>query len=151
MFASSAWHWFDETRAVPEIARVLRDGGRLGVLWSSRDRELDWVRALDRGPGEAPMEAPAEDLHRWRREVSAEYDDRFSNVSRTTVAFTRRMRVDDAIAMVATYSRVITAEPAYRQAVLDNARSILRAHYGEVEEIDFPMRSWCWRGDRVAS
>lgn len=150
VFAASAWHWFDEALAVPEIARVLRDGGRLGVLWSSRDRELDWVRALDRHPGEAPIDPPAEDLHRWRREVSAGYDERFTDVSRTTIAFTRRMRVEDAIAMVATYSRVITAEPAYRQAVLANARSILREQYGAAEEVEFPMRTWCWRGDRVA-
>jgi ubiquinone/menaquinone biosynthesis C-methylase UbiE len=28
-------------RAVPEIARVLGDGGRLGVVWTSRDRRED--------------------------------------------------------------------------------------------------------------
>ena len=44
VFIASAWHWLDESRAIPETARVLRDGGRFGVLWSSRDRELEWVR-----------------------------------------------------------------------------------------------------------
>jgi SAM-dependent methyltransferase len=150
VFVSSAWHWFDESLAVPEIARVLRDGGRLGVVWSSRDRDVEWVRGLDRLPGEPPVTPPAEDAHRWRREVSAEYDDRFTNVARTTVRFTRRMRFEDAVAMVATYSRVITAEPAYQKAVLDAARASLRAQFGDGEEIDFPMRSWCWRGDRSA-
>ena len=29
LFISSAWHWMDPPLAVPEIARVLRDGGRL--------------------------------------------------------------------------------------------------------------------------
>src|SRR5262249_30745758 len=45
---SSAWHWMDPVRAVPEIARVLRDGGRFGVIWTSRDRAVDWVAELDR-------------------------------------------------------------------------------------------------------
>src|ERR1700677_1419168 len=30
VFVSSAWHWLDPDLAVPEIARVLRDGGRVG-------------------------------------------------------------------------------------------------------------------------
>ena len=47
MFVSSAWHWMDPERAIPEIGRVLRDGGRLGLVWTSRDREVDWVRELD--------------------------------------------------------------------------------------------------------
>jgi SAM-dependent methyltransferase len=149
VIAASAWHWFDQERAVPEIVRVLRGGGRLGVLWTSRDRELDWVRSLDLAPDESPVDGAEEDLHRWRREVAAEHDHRFTNVARTTFPFSRRMRIDDVVAMVATYSRVITAEPAYRTTVLDGARATLRARFGDAEEIDFPMRSWCWRGDRA--
>src|SRR6185437_2524598 len=36
VFVSTAWHWLDPARAVPEIGRVLRSGGRLGVIWTSR-------------------------------------------------------------------------------------------------------------------
>ena len=48
LLISSAWHWMDPATAVPEIARVLRDGGRFGVIWTSRDRSVDWVAELDR-------------------------------------------------------------------------------------------------------
>ena len=41
VFVSTAWHWFDPALAIPEIARVLRDGGRLGIIWTSRDRADD--------------------------------------------------------------------------------------------------------------
>src|SRR6202453_1408247 len=40
---SSAWHWLDPGRAVPEITRVLRVGGTLGVMWISRDARVPWV------------------------------------------------------------------------------------------------------------
>jgi hypothetical protein len=120
------------------------------VLWTSRDRELEWVRSLDRLPADPPLDPEAEDIHRWRREVAAEHGHHFTNVARTTVAFTRRMRIDDAVNMVATYSRVITADVTYQQAVLGTARATLRAQFGDVDEFDFPMRSWCWRGDRAA-
>ncbi len=43
VFVSSAWHWMDPSLAVPEIARVLRDGGRFGVIWTGRQRDIGWL------------------------------------------------------------------------------------------------------------
>ena len=37
VFAAQAFHWFDHARAVPEIARVLRPGGLLAVVWNGPD------------------------------------------------------------------------------------------------------------------
>ena len=44
--AAQAWHWVDESLAVPEVARVVRPGGRLGLVWNDRDESVDWVREL---------------------------------------------------------------------------------------------------------
>lgn len=38
-----AWHWFDERAASAETARVLRQGGTLGIVWNDRDTSVDWV------------------------------------------------------------------------------------------------------------
>src|SRR6201999_4523290 len=63
---SAAWHWLDPERAVPEITRVLRPGGRLGVLWVSRDVRVPWVAEFNQlarqareadAPGRGPADA----------------------------------------------------------------------------------------------
>ncbi|MFZ1063257.1 MAG: methyltransferase domain-containing protein [Acidimicrobiales bacterium] len=43
---SSAWHWFEQPAATEEMARVLRNRGRLYVLWNGFSRDVPWVKEL---------------------------------------------------------------------------------------------------------
>ena len=43
---AQAWHWMDEQIVTREVVRVLRPGGRLGLIWNSRDESIPWVAAL---------------------------------------------------------------------------------------------------------
>ncbi len=152
VFVSSAWHWLDHQRAVPEIGRVLRDGGRLGLIWTSRDREVDWVLNLDRLPGDEAAEASAAESAaqaRRRLDVVLPEPTIFHNIARETFRCVRTMTVGDAVAMLGTYSRVIVASPDDRTRRLAEARAALEARFPGADVIDIPMQARCWRADRI--
>jgi SAM-dependent methyltransferase len=154
VLVSHAWHWFDPERAVPEIARVLADGGRLGVLWTSRDRGEDWVAGLDVIGSPKEPRTPDEAMERLSRQhtVTMPEGAPFSVAEAASFGFTRMISVDDALTWLATASQVITADPAERAAGLARSRAALKARAfraGDAELVRMPMRSWCWRADRL--
>ena len=157
VFVSSAWHWMDPDLAIPEIGRVLRDGGRFGTIRTGRDREAGWLRELDwmrygqpdRPPGAEPGDREAAQPHPRSREVALPGTGLFGHAETESFGFTRTMTINDMVDMLATYSGVITASPEDRMARLARARAALEERFPGASEVDVPMRSWCWRADRA--
>ena len=94
VIAAQSFHWFDGERALPEIHRVLRPGGLLGMIWNVRDEASDWSERLteifDRLAGEgAPGTAPAAGV---RPSEGAICSDRSTTGSHTTCTTSRPRR-----------------------------------------------------------
>jgi hypothetical protein len=60
------------------------------------------------------------------------------------------MRIDDVVEMIATYSAVITSSGPERDGLLDAARGKLETRFPGQVEVDMPMRTWCYRADRIS-
>lgn len=64
-----AFHWFDARRAMDEIARVVRPGGGLGLIWNARDRSVEWVdqvwSVMARGERREPWREPRGGWSPW--------------------------------------------------------------------------------------
>ena len=115
VFIASAWHWLDAGLAVPEIARVLRDGGRLGVISTSRDPGVEWVRELGWPATAAAGDAGRPERHRRRHhDVTLPPDASFTGAGTASFTFIRPMTISAITGMLATYSGIITAGPAAR-------------------------------------
>ena len=114
VIAQSAWHWVDESRAIPEVARVLRPRGRLSLVWTGPDRTVDWMRSLWAGGIIfSPEEKADQDSRRKGRHVvnvDAGGVSPFLEAETTLFRWTKPMTKADLVALSATYSAVITME-----------------------------------------
>jgi SAM-dependent methyltransferase len=150
VFASSAWHWVDPERAVPEAARVLRPGGTLGVLWTSMDREIDWIDDLQRtlrahlapvaphgGRGPRTLALP--------ETAAAAFD---PAEGPHLVHFTHRFTVDSLVGLAGTYSAMILHPD--RAVLIDRLRATLEGdpRFADPDGTAIPMVSRCFRAVR---
>jgi SAM-dependent methyltransferase len=118
VLVAQAWHWVDPERAIPEVARVLRPGGRLGLVWNTRDERLGWVRELG--------EIIGSDGDRGRFDVDLTAS--FSAPERHHVEWTSYLTPQALIDLVASRSYCITSPTEVRSRTLDQVRQLLATH-----------------------
>jgi ubiquinone/menaquinone biosynthesis C-methylase UbiE len=137
---AQAFHWFDAPVACAEIARVLRPGGGLALLWNERDDRVDWVAALDR-LFDWPTLRPFPENEDWVSVLDASAC--FEPASHHSLEWNQPVDVEQLVARVLSTSYVATWTVA-RQATVADA---VRAHVADFgPAFDLPHVTniyWC--------
>jgi SAM-dependent methyltransferase len=122
VIVAQSFHWFDPAQALPEIARVLRRGGGLGLVWNERDESIGWVRELscamrwhERQPYEVGMDF---------RPIVTE-GGLFEHPQRRQFRFCQVLSREDLIARIASTSYIAALETEERDWALEPVRELV--------------------------
>lgn len=127
-----AFHWFDRERALPEIARVLRPAGRLGVIWNVREETTAWAVALgelvggeDRRVAEGRGRAP-------------DLGPRFDPAEQLVLEHEQELDADRLVGLAASWSYVALRPD--RDEVLAKVRAIAETELARTGRPTFALR-----------
>lgn len=124
---AQAFHWFDADRAFAELARVVRPGGRVALVWNARDRSVDWVDALWAIMDRVEKRAPWRDHDRWADSALGDRNG-FGPLHAATFRHEQVLDREGIVERFGSVSHVAALEPARRDAVLDEVRTVLGTH-----------------------
>jgi len=138
---AQAFHWFDADRAVTELSRVIRVGGRLGLVWNVRDRSVGWIdeiwSVMDRVERHAPWRDHGDDasrrspgrpdgsLRRTEPDLAGRGDGTWSGWTTATFSHVHFGTHADVVDRLRSVSHIAALPPGPQRAVLDEIRAIL--------------------------
>jgi SAM-dependent methyltransferase len=117
-----AFHWFDPDAALAEIARVLRPGGLLALLWNRRGEEDPVNAAIEALVGPYRADTPSHRGSPWR--AAFERTTLFGPLAEEVFDNVLGQDADGLEARVGSISFIAALGESERAAVLERARGI---------------------------
>lgn len=140
------WHWVEAKKGAAEVARVLRPGGTLGLLWNLRDERVPWMAALG-------VLIPGEDRSgALTGRVMLPEGSPFDGGALRQFPWNQELTASDIVDLMSTRSQVQVLDEKDRQAVLAQVAELVRSHPNVAAKavIEFPYVTSCFRAVRRA-
>jgi SAM-dependent methyltransferase len=142
---AQAFHWFATHEALREIHRVLVPGGKLGLVWNTRDETCDWVAAITDIIRPYEGDAPRYYKGDWRQAfVGAP----FSPLERTVFNYSHTGSAQEVIIDRTLSVSFIAALPAeQKEVVLNELNQLITTHpkLSGRAVIEFPYLTHAYR------
>lgn len=149
VLCAQAFHWFASAEALREIGRVLKAGGKLGLVWNVRDESVDWVAAITRIVAPYQGDTPRFHTGEWRRLFPGEL---FSGLEETVLSYRHRGSARRVIVERVLSVSFIAALPEADRKHVEQSLDQLIASHAELRgaaSIEFPYRTHAYCSTRV--
>ncbi len=147
VLGAQMWHWVDVGPATVEVARVLRPGGTLGLLWNLRDERVPWMAVLG-------TVVPGEDVWGPDRAAAVRLPEGapFDGAAVRHFPWSQELNPERLVDLMATRSRVQVMDADERRSVLGRVAELARSHPALQSRsvIEVPYVTSCFRAVRAA-
>jgi ubiquinone/menaquinone biosynthesis C-methylase UbiE len=148
VIVAQAFHWFDGPKALQEIHRVLKQKGKLGLIWNARDESLKWVSEMTRIIDPHEGGAPRYKSMNWKRAFDS--TTLFSKLNLQHFKYVQVGDVETIVDRVGSISFISALSKEEKSKVLNQVRDLVTTHLEtkDSSEICLPYRTdvyWCGR------
>ena len=147
--AAQAFHWFRGEESLAEFHRLLKPGGKLGLIWNRRDESVDWMAKLAQLVDRFEEGSPRYKSGEWRRAFAATAF--FGPLRHAEFGYVQTGTVDTVVDRVASMSFIAALPTPARSRVLDEVRSLVLHHPAtrEGELVEIPYRTDVYIAERL--
>lgn len=146
--AATAFHWFDQRRSLPEVARVLRPEGVLALTWNTREEATPFAERL----GDLLRSVQPSTLSGdWGTGsvTGVEETGLFEPPDYAEFPFSQPLSRESLVALVKSRSYVSLLGDRERHRLFDDIRRLFDETATTGGNIELPYRAQCWRMTRT--
>jgi SAM-dependent methyltransferase len=140
--AAQAFHWFDGERALGELARVMRPGSGLALVWNVRDETVPWIMRLTELIEPYRGHTPSHRSMRWKETFGSVAS--FEPLRLRSFPYLHATTREGTVARILSISFIAALPDDEKARVADEVRRIVPG-----EDVSFAYRTDVWLARRV--